>query len=392
MNDWNLIWNSFSEEVARSVRHNNTEMVFEKGIAADFLQAMGWSRLNKGLEEQYQIKFATVNHRADFALFIPDKDIPEIIVELKRPKKKKEEKDAKQLIDYMRQKSCSYGILLLGEKLEIYYIDYSTAKHEATLVETIKYKNDNEAAHQLMDVLYRVDYTPARMLDYCHKRVKINKSVEYWCSHDGKTEIMNMIIERSQLSEHLQETLRSTLLIDVKRIDGLNPVAVQKVEMPEKDNCLKSTPKKGKNQTRAPKVWMIPASPKFFNHKACFDELGQIYWKQNNNFQVGDTGYIYSSQPDMRVIYKFEILACDLPYSDCIAAEKKFFNNPSDFESIKAHNRFYIIKRIGESTSERLTLKKMMQHGLKKAPQGTLNLSDASFKELLTYIETNFEN
>lgn len=390
MNDWKIIWNSFCDEVAASVQKNNSEKVFEEDIARELFRALDWYRLNKGLIEQYPIKFATATHRADFALFAPGKETPEIIVELKRPKKKKEEKDANQLIDYMRQEACSYGILLLGTKLEIYYIDYSTPKHEATLVETIKYQHDNDAARQFMEVLFRGDYSPAKLLEYCHKRVKINKTVEYWCSPDGKTEVMDMILERSELPDHLLETLRSTLLVEVKRIDGLNPVAAQKLDFPSSISSKPASPKINSNTGRPPKVWMIPASPKFFNHEASFNELGKIYWKQYFKFQKGDVGYIYYTAPYKRVTFKFEVIDNDVPYCPEYELEKKYYKRIEDFDKAVEHNRFFVIKRIGEHSSNKLTLDNMKKHGLKGAPQGALNLSDKSFEELLKYIEDNF--
>lgn len=390
MDDWKLIWNSFCDEVAASVLKNNLEKVFEEDIARDFFTTLGWNRFKKELKEQHPVKFATATHRADFALFTIGKDTPEIIIELKRPTKKKEEKDANQLIDYMRQEACSYGILLLGNKLEIYYIDYSTPKHEATLVEAIKYQHDNEAAHQLMEVLNRSDYSSAKMLEFCHKRVKVNKSVEYWCSEDGKTEILNMIVERSQLPEHLLETLRSTLVVDVKRKDGLSTAIMQPIGTPIVQPVIENPSKTKVIGRREPKVWMISASGKFFDHRRCFDELGQIYWKQYNNLQVGDTGYIYFSKPQQEIIFKFEIIACDLPYTKDYDSEKKYYKKEEDFESAKKHNRFYLIKKIGESTSGKLKLSNMLQNGLKQAPLGALNLSDASFEQLLAYIEQNF--
>lgn len=390
MDDWKIIWNSFCDEVAASVQKNNLEKVFEEDIARDFFTTLGWNRFKKELKEQHPVKFATATHRADFALFTLGKDAPEVIIELKRPKKKKEEKDANQLIDYMRQEACSYGILLLGNKLEIYYIDYSTPKHEATLVEAIKYQHDNEAAHQLMEVLNRSDYSSAKMLEFCHKRVKVNKSVEYWCSEDGRTEILNMIVERSQLPEHLLETLRSTLVVDVRRKDGLTPVIQQPVVTPSVQPAVE---KPGKVKTvgkRDPKVWMISASGKFFDHRRCFNELGHIYWKQYNNLQAGDTGYIYFSKPQQEILFKFEIIACDLPYTPDYDAEKKYYKKVDDFESAKKHNRFYLIKKIGESTSGKLKLSNLLQNGLKQAPLGALNLSDKMFEQLLAYIEENF--
>ncbi len=390
MDDWKIIWNSFCDEVAASVQKNNLEKVFEEDIARDFFTTLGWNRFKKELKEQHPVKFATATHRADFALFTLGKDAPEVIIELKRPKKKKEEKDANQLIDYMRQEACSYGILLLGTKLEIYYIDYSTPKHEATLVEAIKYQHDNEAAHQLMEVLNRSDYSSAKMLEFCHKRVKVNKSVEYWCSENGKTEILNMIVERSQLPEHLLETLRSTLVVDVRRKDGLTPVIQQQVVTPRVQPTAGETSKVKTVGKRDPKVWMISANPKFFDHRACFDEMGVIYWKQYNNLQVGDTGYIYYSKPYQRVIFKFEVLACDLPFSEEVVPQKKFYKKEADFFATKEHNRLYKIQKVGESLSGKLTIENMMQNGLKKAPLGALNLSDKMFEQLLSFIEGNF--
>ena len=371
MDDWKIIWDSFCDEVAASVQKNNR----------DFFTTLGWNRFKKELKEQYSVKFATATHRADFALFTQDKEKPEVIIELKRPKKKKEEKDANQLIDYMRQVACSYGVLLLGQCMEIYFIDYSTPEHISTLVETIKYQHGNDAARQFMEVIDRSEYTPAKMLEYCHKRVKVNKSVEYWCSEDGKTELLNMIVERSKL-----ETLRSTLIVDVKRKDGLSPIVSQPLaHMPEnKPTATKPT------NGREPNVWMISANPKFFDHRRCFEELGQIYWKQCNNLQVGDTGYIYLSKPRQEVVFKYEIIACDLHYSKDMDAEWKYFTNPKDIDESKKHNRFYLIKKIGESTSGKLTLEKMMQHGLKKPPLGAFKLSQPGFKDLLSYIESNF--
>ena len=392
MEDWKIIWNSFCDEVAASVQKNNLEKVFEEDIARDFFTTLGWNRFKKELKEQYSVKFATATHRADFALFMLGKESPEVIIELKRPKKKKEEKDANQLIDYMRQEACSFGILLLGMKMEIYYIDYSTPKHEATLVETIKYQHDNEAASHFMEVLNRSDYSTAKMLEYCHKRVKINKSVEYWCSTDGKTEILNMIVERSQLPEHLQETLRSTLDVEVKRIDGLKPVGTPTIPVVATPVIQKALAPKSKSQKREPKSWMIPASPKFFDHKACFDELGQIYWKQFFNFQAGDTVYIYFSHPVKKVVYKCEVTASDLPFSEEMKEEKKYYKKLEDFKTMTKHNRFFVLKKVGESSSDKLSYQNMMQHGLKGAPMGALNLSDKSFDQLRTYVEEYFNN
>ena len=159
------------------------------------------------------------------------------------------------------------------------------------------------------------------------------------------------------------------------------------------ESTVPAVTKKQKNdniESRPPKIWMIPANSKYFDHMACFDELGKIYWKQYNKIQVGDMGYIYYSAPVKRIIFKFLVLANDLPYIPDYDAEGKFYKKVEDFEEAKKHNRFYVIKRLGEHTNNTLTLANMMQHGLKWAPQGALNLSDKSYDELRKFIEDNF--
>lgn len=71
-------------------------------------------------------------------------------------------------------------------------------------------------------------------------------------------------------------------------------------------------------------------------------------------------------------------------------AELKFYKDPLDFEKAKNHNRFIILKKIGETSSEELTFKKMKQHGMNGAPMGSLNLSHPDYVELKKYIEENF--
>lgn len=162
------------------------------------------------------------------------------------------------------------------------------------------------------------------------------------------------------------------------------------VEPKEEPQPIAAKPQTTVKDASQPKIWLIPASPKLFNHKACFEELGQIYWAQYFNFQVGDTGYIYYSHPQMCVVYKFEVIASELPFSEDMLAELKYYKNPLDFEKGKQHNRYFIIKKIGESSSGVLTFKNMTQHGMKGAPMGAMEISKLKYEELRKYIEENF--
>lgn len=138
------------------------------------------------------------------------------------------------------------------------------------------------------------------------------------------------------------------------------------------------------------RVWMIPCNQKFFDLKGCFKKYGEMYWSQYFNFHKGDTGYIYMSSPDSAIVFSFEILDAELPYSSVMDYKEEFFIDKSDFTTWKQHNRFAHFRMTGQTNSTRLNLVHLMNHGLKMAPRGALNLSYKDYVELKKYIEENF--
>ena len=138
------------------------------------------------------------------------------------------------------------------------------------------------------------------------------------------------------------------------------------------------------------RVWILPANSKFFDLAGCFAEFGEVYWTQYFNLQTGDTGYLYCSAPDSAILYKFEVVGHDLPYSKEMDAEIKYYVNPKDFEPSIEHKRYARMKHIDETHAHRLGLANLLEHGMNGAPRGAVNLSDPGFAELLSYIEENF--
>lgn len=134
------------------------------------------------------------------------------------------------------------------------------------------------------------------------------------------------------------------------------------------------------------RFWLIPSNKKFFDVEGCFEELGEVYWSQHFNYQTGDTVYIYSSNPDGCIKFKTTVVGHDLPYSSEMDREIKFNTDPADFEKLKLHNRFALFRLVARSSSQGMGLVHLIEHGLKKAPQGAVSLSG----ELLEYIEKNF--
>jgi len=218
------IWNDFCDDVVSSKKRKSKEIDFEKGPVKDFLTSLGWVKYGgHRLAEQHPIQFATANHYADFALFLQDEDKPEMIIELKRPAKRKEDRDAAQLEDYMLKEECSFG-LLVGEVLELYFIDFSKSRHRAELVTNIDFDKDNTDAQQLISLLHAQDYDTQKMREHCLQQLKLNETVKYWNSKEGKEDLFTYILKSSSLPESLKDKLQSMMSIKVhihQKIDSM---------------------------------------------------------------------------------------------------------------------------------------------------------------------------
>lgn len=209
------IWNDFCDDVLSSKKKKSKEIDFERGPVKDFLTSLGWVKYGgHRLAEQHPIQFATANHYADFALFLLNEEKPEMIIELKRPVKRKEDKDAAQLEDYMMKEECSFG-LLVGEMLELYFIDFSKPKHRAELVTNISFDKNNEDALQLITLLLAQDYDTQKIREHCIQQLKLNETVRYWNTKEGRDNILSYILKSSSLSESLKGKLQSMISIEV---------------------------------------------------------------------------------------------------------------------------------------------------------------------------------
>lgn len=62
--------------------------------------------------------------------------------------------------------------------------------------------------------------------------------------------------------------------------------------------------------------WLISADSKVYDHASSFEHHGHIDWKQNRTkYSVGDTVYIYCTNPAKRIRYKGRIDTIDLDFS-----------------------------------------------------------------------------
>jgi len=143
-------------------------------------------------------------------------------------------------------------------------------------------------------------------------------------------------------------------------------------------------------------VWLLPSSKKRFNLEACFAEYGEVYWRISNNFKriaQGDRGYIYSSNPDKAILYRFDVIESQMPYTKVMDRDEKFSNGKGESNKEFANNRglFALIRVNGTLKDKRFSLPVLQKNGLKGAPQGAIRISQEKYKTLLDFVDTNFE-
>ena len=156
-----------------------------------------------------------------------------------------------------------------------------------------------------------------------------------------------------------------------------------------------------KNQSRMKSVeqnnvWLLPSSRKRFELEDCFAEFGEVFWRITNNFKrisKGDRGYVYSSDPDKAILYRFDVIESQIPYSKVVDRDDKFSKGKGESNKEFAANGglFVLIRVNGTVKDKRFSLPILLKNGLKGAPQGAIRISQDEYKPLLDFVDSNFD-
>lgn len=95
--------------------------------------------------------------------------------------------------------------------------------------------------------------------------------------------------------------------------------------------------------------WIIPANPRKYNHINSILSNGLIDWSQKNNFEVGDTIYVYLGKPVSRISILCVVTDINILYSKK-TDDKDYWYDLKEYETSKS------IKYC------RLTLKKILHY------------------------------
>ena len=371
------------------------EMAFEKGIATIILSGLGWNDFNDNLSEQYVIKDHIKEYRPDFALFPEGREgKPGILVELKKTGHKQRQKDIIQIRTYMMLTDIRF-CLYFGEKMELFYIDVRKGHREVKSVLTLNYDKNNPEGNRLINLLTYDKFNFDDLMEYCKNQLELDETVQYYTSEEGRKAIFNMMATHRNLSKKVADLLPLVLTAPERKENIIekigektdNPKPVTTQEQPAK------SPRKNKHKTTdSPNVWLIPSNKRRFDLEGCFAEFGEVYWTMNNNYQQmksGDTGYVYSADPDKAVIFRFEVIYAHLSYKPDMDKDDRFSKTPVD-KTKRMKQKFSLIRMTGKADKSVLPLRKLVENGMKGAPQSAMIISKDKYKELCDYIESNF--
>ncbi len=375
------IWNTFCEDISKS--KGVKEMTFEKEIVKGFLQALGWSRYDRNLEEQYGLY--SRKWIPDFVFYLNnDKNAKEIILELKKPDHKQRKVDIEQIEAYMKLTDCRFG-LYFGEKLEVFYLQEKDGKRSAASVTTIDWTIDNEAGANLIELLDFKNYDRKKLEKFCLDHLYLNAFLRHLKTQGGQKQLYDGIMELFALPSTMANSLRERLKFTV--LD--NSETDEHLILPTP--VIPVTPQVTNGQGN---VWLICYDSKIFKVEDCFKKYGQIYWTHKAgvlNVQKGDTAYLYAARPESAVRFKVEVVASQLPYSPEMDVEDEFVasvNSNSDDND----KTYFLVRPIAETHTPALNHATMMSMGLMGKRPSTTKLSKEEFKPLREYIEQHFDS
>lgn len=133
-------------------------------------------------------------------------------------------------------------------------------------------------------------------------------------------------------------------------------------------------------------VWMIAANGKMYDHASSFSTNGFVDWRQRAKYNIGDTVYIYCTKPIKKVMYKCEVIKCDMPFSDCID-DRLFWKDLNEYRKSLA-GKYARLKLIEQVDTDYLSLDALKEKGLSAAPQGPIKVVDS----LRIYIDKYFND
>jgi hypothetical protein len=179
------------------------------------------------------------------------------VVELKKPNMPMNEKNAEQLISYMRLLKINFGILI-GETLQVYYELPNDNKSPAKIID-ISFIRDLNEGIAFIKFLSKKEYTFEKFQKYCEdiladkeKKEKSQKYINLLCSTEGVEIIRDLLKEKlsTEYPKEIIDEIISEINIQISRkVKTVTPIIVHltdphKIEEPPHNELMPNQAKK----------------------------------------------------------------------------------------------------------------------------------------------------
>ena len=134
--------------------------------------------------------------------------------------------------------------------------------------------------------------------------------------------------------------------------------------------------------------WILPSNEKVFRLNDFLKTHNVVDWVQKNNFEVGDTVFIYNSKPEHRITHQMTVERVDVPSVDYID-DKDFWVNTKDYETSLKGDRFVRFRLVAIALDDsNIKLEKLREKGLNGNLQSAIKFGEG---ELRRYILTQMQ-
>lgn len=276
MENWNKLCYYLSEKIQTDIPESEFELIVEKG-----LEILGWDEFSGDFEirPNYQLGSTRKSLRPDFVIKSNKTGEKLFVVEIKRPKVPLSNQNQIQLSTYMRQFKLEFGILI-GPQIQIFYDGELNNNENATLIENIEFKRENEKGKQFTELFSKDKFDKNTLNDFAKKSFKkINEK-------ETEKEIINKV-----LSDDFKEVVSGIMLEKLSVEYDINLVARVlnniNLEISEKYKGQKTIERSETNsysRTRNGKFEIVlnPANERLFKEKLLENKSATIKYFYEN--------------------------------------------------------------------------------------------------------------
>lgn len=217
MDIWNKLCYYLFEKIQTDITENEFEPIVEKG-----LEILGWDEFSGDLEirPNYQLGSSKDRMTPDFVVKSNQTGEKLFVIEIKRPKTSLSNQNQIQLSTYMRQFKLEFGILI-GPQIQVFYDGELNQNENATLIENIEFKRENEKGKQFTELFAKDKFDKDALTEFAKKAFKkINEKTtekeikEKLLSENFKESVSEIILEK--LSVEYDINLVSRVLKNIK--------------------------------------------------------------------------------------------------------------------------------------------------------------------------------